>query len=558
MLQKNLEYLDNADLKRRLSGMKIEESRIDMSYCMTPSNDYLIMKNDIPIDDVNNPREAIREHLKSAILSPMLPNDFIITFGLGMCYQLDEVFNNYPSRIFVYEPDTKLLHFVLSNVDISDHLKSGRVFIYDKLDDLISKLADMYIIKDKVEVVYLKNYAVVKSQELLDLTQKIYETCKSKTVDINTITRYSKFWLNNSLKNLGEIKSKTVYPLSGLEGAFIGQTALVIAAGPSLNENIQKIKENREKYVIFAVNKVLPVLYNNGITPDFAVCMDARFVENSIAGKEEYLSKISCIMNLSSDNDIIKHSFRKIFISFSDNDGLVKGLTEYNKFIKPQESGGSATTMAFVSAVKMGFTRIVLVGVDLAFKNNVAYSSGEEIDIVSKEKIKINNIEKDVVYVKSVTGEDVLTTEDYAAFINHFETLIKGTEYSEIYNTTSFGAAIPGVKNVKFEDIPLIGLSNTTAITLGEVQPFVLETSEWAQNELLKINSIIDLLSKNVFSPALISAIVKTPTMYQYMQADILEVLQSRMADGLAEKFMGTTKTSIKEVIELLQKNNLI
>ena len=183
MFNKNLEYINNAVLKSKLEGMKLEETRWDISYCMTPTNDYLLLKNDVPIDDINDPRGAIKTMLNNMIKQPMGKNDIIITFGIGLCYLLDEVFNTYPSRIFVYEPDTKLLHFVLNNVDISDHLSSGRVYITDDMDDLMNKLSSMYITKDKVEVVYLQNYAIVKNQELLELTQRVYETCKNKMVD---------------------------------------------------------------------------------------------------------------------------------------------------------------------------------------------------------------------------------------------------------------------------------------------------------------------------------------------------------------------------------------
>ena len=202
MFNKNLEYLNNNDLKERLRALRIDETKANISYCMTPTNDYVLMKNEVPLDDLDNPRKAIRDMMNESIKKPMGSNDIIITFGIGLCYQLDEVFNTYPSRIFIYEPDTKLLHFVLNNVDISEHLQSGRVFIYDNLDDLISKLSAIYLTKDKVEVLYLKNYSIVKSQELLMLTQKVYSACKSKTVDINTITIYSKIWLDNTLKNL--------------------------------------------------------------------------------------------------------------------------------------------------------------------------------------------------------------------------------------------------------------------------------------------------------------------------------------------------------------------
>lgn len=558
MFEKNLEYLDNEDLKTRLRGYAIDETKANMSYCMTPSNDYLLMKYDVPLDDLEDPRKAVQKMMSDTITRPMEKNDIIITFGIGLGYQLDEVFNTYSSRIFVYEPDTKLLHFVLNNVDISEHLKSGRVFIYDNLDDLINKLSEIYLTKDKIEIIYLKNYAVVKSQELLELTQKVFETCKSKAVDINTITRYSRFWLANTLNNIGKINKMNAYQLSDLEGKFVGQAALIAAAGPSLTENIGFIRNNREKFVIFAVNKALKTLLDNNIIPDFAVCADALFVGKTLEGLDEKLPNINCIMNINSDSAILSKNFKKVFVAFPTNDMVINKLSQYNKFIKQQESGGSATTMAFVSAVKMGFSKVVMAGVDLAFKGEQVYSTGESYEKISAEEMKINSITKTLTTLPSVTGMDVVTSVDYAAFVHHFEVLIKELNYASTYNTSSFGANIPGTKNMPIDKIPLFGISNTTAITLGEVQPFKIQTQAWTQAELLLINEIIALLSKAEFSPALVSAIAKSPLMYQYMQAEILEALQSKMADRLAENFINKAKEGIKYVVDALQQNDLI
>ena len=558
MFNKNLEFLSNEDLKTRLGGFAIDETKANMSYCMTKSNDYLIMKNDIPLDDLDNPRQAIQKMIKETIKKPMEKNDIIITFGIGLCYQLDEVFNTFPSRIFVYEPDTKLIHFVLSNVDISDHLKSGRVFIYDDLDALAAKLSEIYITKDKVEILYLKNYSIVKSQDLLALTQKVYEVCKSKAVDVNTITRYSKIWLDNTLTNIGTINNQNIYKLSDLDDKFNGQAALVTAAGPSLMENLPYVKDNREKFVIFCVNKALKILLDNGITPDFVVCADARFVSKTLADVGANLQNINCIMSINTDSSVLANKFKKVFITFPTNDMVINKLSQYNSFIQQRESGGSATTMAFVSAVKMGFSKVILAGVDLAFKGEQVYANGQAYEKVSAEEMKINSITKNLTTVPSVTGVDVVSSDDYAAFVHHFEVLVKELDYASAYNTSSFGANIPGIKNKPMKDIPIMGISNTTAITLGEVQPFKIDTKIWAQDELLLINEIIALLSRNEFSTALVSSISKSPLMYQYMQAEILEVLQQKMAEELAESFISKTKEGIKYIVETLQKNNLM
>ena len=559
MFTRNLEFIDNDSLKTRLGRITLEQSSRKMSYCMTPSNDYLLMKNDVPLDDIDNPREAIKKMLKSSIKHPMEANDIIITFGIGLCYLLDEVYNTYPARIFVYEPDIEILHFVLNNVDISEHLASGRVYITDDLNELLRKLASCYITKDKVEVVYLKNYAIVKSDELLKLTQKVYETCKSKMVDVNTIKKFSKRWLMNTLVNISTVNDSNVCRLSDLEGKFVGQTALILAAGPSLRENIDKIKANRDKYVIFAVNKVLRVLEANNIIPDFVVCMDAGGINATLTGLEDFCSKINCISDLKSDSVILKKNFKRFFLTFSENDFVIKKLADYNPSIKAYEFGGSASTMAYVVAVKLGFSKIIFAGLDLAFKDDILYSTGEEINKVSDSEIAIGSVKKNIVKIKSVSGGLVNTRDDYAAFVPHFEALIKESDSGiEIYNTTSFGALIEGMKNVTFDEIPLFFSSVGTPFILGEAQPFKFEVKDWTQEELFLINNVISLLSKNVFSPALVSSIVKSSLLYAYMQADILKVLQSKFDPEMAEDFINKSKLAIKNVVDSLQKNRLI
>ena len=66
------------------------------------------------------------------------------------------------------------------------------------------------------------------------------------------------------------------------------------------------------------------------------------------------------------------------------------------------------------------------------------------------------------------------------------------------------------------------------------------------------------MLSKGIFSPALISTIIKSVFIYQYMQAEILEVLQKNFEPQYAEEFIEKTKNSIKVVVETLQKQQLI
>ncbi|MCQ2754391.1 MAG: DUF115 domain-containing protein [bacterium] len=542
MFEKNMEVLHNDALKRRLAKMSLAKVKANISYCVTPSNDYVLLKDDVPPDDL------IRTEMRS--------NDIIIAFGMGLGYLLDETFNRYPSRIYIYEPDIELLHFVLNNVDISEHLASGRVFITNDMDELLSKLSSTFVTKDKVEIVYLNNYAIIKNKELLLLTQKVYDICKSKMVDINTITKFSRQWMINTLSNIAEINNKSMYRLSDLEGKFSGQTAIIAGAGPSLKDNIESIKANRNKFVLFAVNKVVGYLLDNDVVPDFVVCLDALNMERTVGNYSSRLVNTNCIADIRTDCYLSKIGFKKTFFNFSETDFFIKKLMNFDSNIKLYNIGGTASSFALVSAVKMGFSKIILAGIDLAFKNNEIYAYDDKMNRISSEEILVDGVKKHIVQVKSVTGGMVSTREDYEAFITHFATIIKELNHQGIYNISSFGANIEGAKNKSLDEIQLI--PNINLFDVENADPFKLQLKEFIQDEFANINNIISVLAKGVFSPELVATIVKSVFVYQYMQSEILTVLQKNFEQELADEFINNTKVAIKTVVDLLQKNKLI
>ena len=115
------------------------------------------------------------------------------------------------------------------------------------------------------------------------------------------------------------------------------------------------------------------------------------------------------------------------------------------------------------------------------------------------------------------------------------------------------------MKNVSFDEISLNTISSlSTPIILGEAEAINFETNDWSQNEIFLINNVINQVSKGIFSPALVSLIVKSSLLYEYMQADILNVMQAKFDSELAAEFIDKTKAAIKKVIEYLQKLNLI
>ena len=175
---------------------------------------------------------------------------------------------------------------------------------------------------------------------------------------------------------------------------------------------------------------------------------------------------------------------------------------------------------------------------------------------VSQSEIVVDNVKKNLVQVKSVTGGTVYTREDYETFIYHFGALIKELNHHEIYNISSFGAYIEGVKNTSFDELELFRTSSMQPV--NSTQVFKFELKDFIQDEFMQINSIISHLSKGHFTPSLINTIIKSAFVYQYMQSEILEILQKNLAPEKGDEFIAQTKASIKNIVEHLQYCKLI
>ena len=61
------------------------------------------------------------------------------------------------------------------------------------------------------------------------------------------------------------------------------------------------------------------MLYENDITPDFVICLDARNMNKTLQEFDSYLANCNCIMDIRTDHAAMQRSFKKIFINFGGN-----------------------------------------------------------------------------------------------------------------------------------------------------------------------------------------------------------------------------------------------
>jgi len=557
MLENNLKYLTtNTKLKIDLESIPLEKALSGISYAKTPNGDTVFLKSDLAMDNIEDPTKYAKSLITDKIKT-LGTNDVIFVMGIGVGYILDELFYNTKAKIVVFEPDIFYLRFIFEVIDLSKYLQEKRVFISNSVEDCVSFIIKDYLNDDKIEFVVSDTSALIYSRELMYFSDDLYKKLKLKIVDINTIKQLSKKWVKNII-NLTK-SERDFYDVSGLENKYKNKSALILGAGPSLKDNIEKIKKNRDDFVIIAVNKTLKTLEANGIIPDYAVFVDADLIGRTFDVSREFIEQTNIIAGYKTENFVINLPCKNLFLYTTDQESFIK---KYNDSLNLTiyETAATTTIIAFYSALHMGFEKIYFCGFDLAFKANKMYCDDRTVNI-QDGKANISTINHNIVKVKSVTGEMVYTRDDYSVFIKNFEEVLEKLKLNNIYNITDFGAYIKGMKYTSFNDIGINkvkgvkGVNETDYTDLTSIPKIdnkkFIECLNIEKQELLEIKTI---LSTNPPIQNVLHQIMgKSTFLYEYSQFDIIELTRNIGNAEFAKSFKEKILEYIDEIIAMIE-----
>lgn len=336
--------------------------------------------------------------------------------GLGyVCYQL-YILSMGGARINLYEPDQKIIDYayeygVLGNIPSENlrvmHDPTGIEFltqIEDNVEGSILELTTVWTMENK------------KSKEVLFDLYQIYGT------DIN-LGEYMQ--VNERLIRQ---KKNFDYYLDDLLKLTTKEDVIVVAAGPSLNERIDWIKEQQGKMTIIAVTTIAKRLLMAGITPDFIVVTDPQ--ERTYGHMKGIRNtKVPLVIGKKAYWKFAKnHIGKRYLITYQDEnkEGLVEGKT--------------VTSLAVELAIAFKNTKqVYLAGVDLAFVNGDSHAMGT-MDF-QKETDNQRAIE-----VLAVNGEMVKTSPVFKIYLKEIEEKIANAPQITFYNLSKGGAKIEGTK----------------------------------------------------------------------------------------------------------------
>ena len=412
------------------------------------------------------------------------PISIHLIYGLGLGYLFQVACANSSGTVILYEPDLNIMWISFTLVDFSNDILRNNVYVagnIDEVSDAIYKKSGTY---NNPQLLSLSSQQELNKEAFEEVVSKITEAVGAYSLDL----KYTKEKFYPSLKMLVKNMSNLMkeIPLSHFKDVYKGKTAVIVSAGPTLDRNIETLKKNRDKYVLFTVGTALKTLVSNEITPDFLCIIETYNSSKQVEGVN--LEGVNLITEPYSNPALRNFKYKQIYSHISANTPVNHLWSEIcGEDIEEYWSKGTVSYTALNCARLMGCSKIVLVGQDLAYIEGQCYSKDSAYkDLVcefneesNKWEITAKNFEEyanalspdgdaevraatakrrlaalnnSLYQVKGIQGKTLPTESVYAAFITPLSEYAKHFNDRRYINTSLVGAQIDGYENIPLED----------------------------------------------------------------------------------------------------------
>lgn len=351
--------------------------------------------------------------------------------GLGLGYEAYHLYylTKKSIPIEVYESDLQLIALAVKYVRMDVALNDMVTIHYDPDLQLLKKALEK---KDEQVLLYppairnIQNPVLRKSLEKFSIVQ---ESIRSNHILLNANYLQNEQYLETHGDEVGIVDE--------LEDKFRNKIIYIIAAGPSLDKNIMDLKSRPPESVILATGTVLKKLMKLSIIPDYIIIIDpAEKVLGQIRGYEHCEIPL-LLLSTANAKFMSKYKGKKYLIFQKDFPKAECGAERRGS--KVYGTGGSVSTTALDIAISFVARKIVFLGLDLAFTNQLAHASDTSNQIAMDEK--------DLQLVKGWNEEQVFTNDKFGIYKEWIEKRIKEMDCDGIQfiNATEGGCFVEGM-----------------------------------------------------------------------------------------------------------------
>ncbi len=416
----------------------------------------------------------------------------VIALGFGLAYHLNELaFRNQFDKIIIIEPYISIFYTALNFIDLSTLLKNKRiVFIINanlEIFDVINRNISLSLAK---ELAFLEQIPSLKlfDKDYDKIYKEIKEAINYKKISLATDIQQARKWRNNIIINLSYIfKSPKADDFFGM---FEGIPAICVSAGPSLDKNIEEIKNAEGKALIMCVGTALKALLKHNINPDIVVSMDGdeanfKHFKDITEMPDTYLfAELGNYYQIQR-----KWNNKQVFFTMKRNfSGWVEKLKgEYT----PIKTGGTVAHSMIDLAYKLGADPIVLVGQDLAYAEGRTHASGTTYEGQKAENNKM-------IEVEGINGDTVSTSKSFLSMLSYFNNYFSKHTDRTYIDATEGGAKINHTQIMSLKEAIGIYTSNLDEVNVKEKleKVYLTEKPDWKRTFLELNNHMEDTLDQ--------------------------------------------------------------
>ncbi|MBN2658802.1 MAG: DUF115 domain-containing protein [Spirochaetales bacterium] len=295
---------------------------------------------------------------------------FLLFFGFGGAYHISPFLkDDKVEKILIIEKDLDFFTFVLSSLDLTELLFDKRVvlLVEEEKETIRNSILTHYlpILTGDIQSILLRPAVQLDEGYYNDIAELIRDTLEQVSDDLTVQTRFGKKWFRNTVANLQKAE-KAVFKIGS-----IGK-AMITAAGPSLDENIDKIRSMRKEIFLIATDTSLPALLHRNLKPDIVISIDCQDISYNHF-MQGYPADVPLLLDLASPVRLNRFTDNRLY--FSSGHPFSRYVNRYfRNFPQIDTSGGNVTYAALSLAVSLGAREIYVSGADFSYPRGKSYA----------------------------------------------------------------------------------------------------------------------------------------------------------------------------------------
>lgn len=358
-------------------------------------------------------------------------SDSYVIWGLGLGYHVREMFRlDTGISMQVFESDMDVIYHCLIAVDMSGVMTNGRlVLVYDP--DFTRIISTLENITENF-IIHYPSLRHIENERIREQMEMFFIRDSGKR---NTAVLFE----NNSRENF---KNYDGY-VDALRPAFEGKDVVIVAAGPSLDKNVELLMNKKSNMVILSVGTAFRKLIQLGIEIDYMIATDANpRTYGHIRGFEEQQVPM-LYLSTTYKGYAMNYQGPKYLICQNGYD-RAEELAQKNGW-NLYETGGSVSTTALDVCISLGAKSIAFIGLDLAYTDNMAHASG------TSSRVGVGM--EDMQQVPAIGGGTVAASKLFMIYSRWIENRIKKADVTmPVYDATEGGAIVKGLRITTLEE----------------------------------------------------------------------------------------------------------